>query len=81
MRCRKSAFSGRLGALPPNKRDASVKKILPVAVLAAIHGVEAAKVVHVNRGGTGRVLVFPYYTVDHTRPSLLLKDRSELMKR
>ncbi len=41
-----------------------MKKILPVAVLAALAGVNAAQAVHVNSDGTGQVLVFPYYTVE-----------------
>jgi len=41
-----------------------MKKILPVAVLAALAGVNAAQAVHVNSDGTGQVLVFPFYTVE-----------------
>lgn len=41
-----------------------MKKILPVAVLAALAGVNAAQAVHVNPDGTGQVLVFPFYTVE-----------------
>jgi hypothetical protein len=42
----------------------NMKKILPVAVLAALAGVNAAQAVHVNPDGTGQVLVFPFYTVE-----------------
>jgi hypothetical protein len=42
----------------------NMKKILPVAVLAALTGVNAAQAVHVNPDGTGQVLVFPFYTVE-----------------
>ncbi len=41
-----------------------MKKILPVAVLAALAGVNSAQAVHVNPDGTGQVLVFPFYTVE-----------------
>ncbi len=41
-----------------------MKKILPVAVLAALAGVNAAQAVHVNPDGTGQVLVFPFYSVE-----------------
>jgi len=41
-----------------------MKKILPVAVLAALAGVNAAQAVHVNGDGTGQVLVFPFYSVE-----------------
>lgn len=39
-----------------------MKKILPVAVLAAMAGVNGAQAVHVNGDGLGQVLLFPYYT-------------------
>ncbi|MDX1735185.1 MAG: hypothetical protein R3228_12500, partial [Halioglobus sp.] len=39
-----------------------MKKILPVAVLAAMAGVNGAQAVHVNQDGLGQVLLFPYYT-------------------
>ncbi len=41
-----------------------MKKILPVAVLAALAGVNAAQAVHVNGDGTGQVLVYPFYSVE-----------------
>jgi hypothetical protein len=39
-----------------------MKKVLPVAVLAAMAGVNSAQAVHVNSDGLGQVLLFPYYT-------------------
>lgn len=39
-----------------------MKKILPVAVLAAMAGVNGAQAVHVNSDGLGQVLLYPYYT-------------------
>ena len=41
-----------------------MKKILPVAVLAALAGVNSAQAVHVNPDGTGQVLVYPFYSVE-----------------
>ncbi len=40
-----------------------MKKVLPVAVLAALHNIKPEQTVHVDRDGTGRVLVFPFYTL------------------
>jgi hypothetical protein len=48
-----------------------MKKILPVAVLAALAGVNAAQAVHVNPDGTGQVLVFPFYTVEGGRDTYI----------
>lgn len=39
-----------------------MKKVLPVAVLAAMAGVNGAQAVHVNPDGLGQVLLYPYYT-------------------
>jgi len=39
-----------------------MKKILPVAVLAALAGVNGAQAVHVNSDGLGQVLLYPYFT-------------------
>ena len=41
-----------------------MKKILPVAVLAALAGVNAAQAVHVNSDGLGQVLLYPFYTTE-----------------
>ena len=41
-----------------------MKKILPVAVLAALAGVNAAQAVHVNSDGLGQVLLYPYYSTE-----------------
>ena len=48
-----------------------MKKILPVAVLAAIAGVNGAQAVHVNDDGTGQVLLYPYYTVEGGQDTLI----------
>lgn len=45
-----------------SRNATTVKKILPVAVLAAMHNICCAKAVHVNLDGTAQVLIFPYYT-------------------
>lgn len=39
-----------------------MKKILPVAVLAALLGVNGAQAVHVDSAGLGEVLIHPFYT-------------------
>lgn len=39
-----------------------MKKMLPVAVLAAMAGVNGAQAVHVNPDGLGQVLLYPYFT-------------------
>lgn len=39
-----------------------MKKVLPVAVLAAMAGVNGAQAVHVNPDGLGQVLLYPYFT-------------------
>ena len=39
-----------------------MKKILPVAVLAAMAGVNGAQAVYVDSDGLGQVLLYPYYT-------------------
>lgn len=41
-----------------------MKKILPVAVLAALAGVNGAQAVHVNPDGLGQVLLYPFYTTE-----------------
>lgn len=41
-----------------------MKKILPVAVLAALAGANGAQAVHVNPDGLGQVLLYPFYTVE-----------------
>jgi hypothetical protein len=39
-----------------------MKKILPVAVMTALAGVNSAHAVHVNSDGLGQVLLYPFYT-------------------
>ena len=41
-----------------------MKKILPIAVLSALAGVNGAQAVHVNPDGLGQVLLYPYYTTE-----------------
>jgi hypothetical protein len=41
-----------------------MKKLLPVAVLAAMAGVNGAHAVSVNPDGLGQVLLYPYYTTE-----------------
>jgi hypothetical protein len=41
-----------------------MKKLIPVAVAAALAGVNSAQAVHVNPDGHGQVLLYPYYTVE-----------------
>ena len=48
-----------------------MKKILPVAVLAAMAGVNGAQAVHVNSDGLGQVLLFPYYTTTGGQDTLI----------
>jgi hypothetical protein len=42
----------------------NMKKILPVAVLAALAGVNGAQAVHVNPDGLGQVLIYPFYSIE-----------------
>ena len=48
-----------------------MKKILPVAVLAAMAGVNGAQAVHVNSDGLGQVLLVPYYTTTDGQNTLI----------
>ena len=48
-----------------------MKKILPVAVLAALAGVNGAQAVHVNSDGLGQVLLYPFYTVEATQDTYI----------
>lgn len=41
-----------------------MKKILPVAVLAALAGVNGTQAVNVNSDGLGQVLLYPFYTAE-----------------
>jgi len=41
-----------------------MKKILPIAVLSALAGVNGAQAVHVNPDGLGQVLLYPYFTTE-----------------
>ena len=41
-----------------------MKKILPIAVLSALAGVNGAQAVHVNPDGLGQVLLYPYYSTE-----------------
>jgi hypothetical protein len=48
-----------------------MKKVLPVAVLAALAGVNGAQAVHVNPDGLGQVLVYPFYTTNAGQDTLI----------
>ena len=41
-----------------------MKKILPVAVMTALAGVNAHAAVNINNDGTGQVLLYPFYTAE-----------------
>lgn len=48
-----------------------MKKVLPVAVLAALAGVNGAQAVHVNPDGLGQVLLYPFYTTNDGQDTLI----------
>jgi hypothetical protein len=49
----------------------NMKKILPVAVLSALAGVNGAQAVHLNPDGLGEVLLYPYYTVEGSQDTYI----------
>ena len=48
-----------------------MKKILPVAVLAALAGVNGTQAVNVNSDGLGQVLLYPFYTAEGSQDTYI----------